>query len=100
MLVGVRGEEDAGILALDPARDAEQGIGWIDILWVKPELRQQSCGIQLLGQAVFRYRELGRQVLRLQTGPNTDTEFLAHHGFYPVAEGVLEKDIAFRALDV
>ena len=100
VLVGVRGEKDTGILALDPARDAEQGIGWIDLLWVKPELRQLSCGIQLLGQAVFRYRELGRQALRLQTGPDTDTEFLAHHGFYPVAEGVLEKSIAFPTLDV
>lgn len=108
VLLGVREEDEAGILALLPEKDAERGIGWIDVLWVKPELRCRSCGIQLMGQAVFRYRALGREVLRL-AAPVTDAvtlEFLGHHGFAPVAEPaedgfvLLEKNIALRPLDV
>ena len=106
VLLGIREEEPAGILALLPEKDAEQGIGWIDALWVKPELRCRSCGIQLLGQAVFRYRALGRGILRTAV-PETDgttLEFLRHHGFVPVEEQtgdgrcILEKDIAFHPL--
>lgn len=108
VLLGVREEEEAGILALLPEKDAGRGIGWIDVLWVKPELRCRSCGIQLIGQAVFRYRALGREVLRL-AAPVTDKvtlEFLGHHGFAPVAGSVedgfvlLEKNIALRPLGV
>ena len=108
VLLGVRNEEPAGILALLPEKGAEQGVGWIDVLWVKPELRCCSCGIQLLGQAVFRYRALGRSVLRLavREADAATLEFLGHHGFTLVEETdgdgrvVLEKDIAFRPLDV
>ena len=100
MVLGAWGDEDAGILALDPARDAEQGIGWVDLMWMKPELRQRGGGIQLLGQAVYRYRAMGRRVLRLEIAHDTDVEFLTHHGFRPAGEGILEKDIAFHTLDV
>ena len=107
VLIGVREEEPAGVLALVPEKDAERRIGWIDVLWVKPELRCRSCGIQLLGQAVYRYRALGREVLRLAVRKDDEAtlEFLDHHGLVPVEtteEGriVLEKDIAFRPLDV
>jgi len=108
VLLGVREEETAGIVALLPEKDAERGIGWVDVLWVKPELRCHSCGIQLLGQAVFRYRALGRQTLRLAACKTDETtlEFLGHHGFLPVEEPaedgvvILEKDIALRPLGV
>ena len=108
VLLGVRNEEPAGILALLPEKDAEQGVGWIDVLWVKPELRCRSCGIQLLGQAVFRYRAMGRGVLRTAVRKRdvTTLEFLCRHGFAPVAEPVgddrvmVEKDIAFHPLGV
>lgn len=107
VLLGVREEEPAGVLALLPEKAAEQGAGWIDVLWVKPELRCRSCGIQLLGQAVYRYRALGREVLRLAVRKDDEEtmEFLRHHGFVPVEAAedgrvILEKDIAFRPLGV
>lgn len=108
VLLGIRKEETAGILALLPEKDAERSIGWIDVLWVKPELRCRSCGIQLLGQAVFRYRALGREALRLAVRKTDEMTlgFLEHHGFVPVEEPaeagvvILEKDIAFRPLGV
>ena len=104
VLLGTREEEPAGILALDPERDAEQGIGWVSVLWVKPELRCRTCGIQLLGQAVFRYREMGRTHLRLSAPSETARTFLEHNGFSCVAVGkdgcVMEKEIMLRPLEV
>lgn len=108
VLLGVRDEEPTGILALLPETEAGRGRGWIDILWVKPELRGCGCGIQLLGQAVYRYRALGREFLRIAVkGENAAAmDFLTHHGFVPAgtreSDGsvVLEKDIAFRPIEI
>ena len=106
VLLGAWGEEDAGILALQPQRDAGNGVGWIGFFWMKPEQRRRGGGIQLLGQAVYRYRKLGRDALRLTVSQDAEAlEFLQHHGFVAVGKGmdgmwVLEKDIAFRPLNV
>ena len=65
-----RGEDFAGILALDERRGAERGIGWIAFLYVAEELRGHHCGIQLIGTAATRYRALGRKCLRLTVAPS------------------------------
>ena len=65
-----RDEDFAGILALDEYRGARRGIGWIAFLYVAPEFRGHRCGIQLIGEAVNRYRALGRTCLRLTVAPS------------------------------
>ncbi len=65
-----RDEEFAGVLALDERRGADRGVGWIAFLYVEPELRGHRCGIQLVGTAAARYRELGRRCLRLTVAPS------------------------------
>lgn len=59
------GEEKAGIIDLDPARGAEEGIGWISLLYLSPEFRHKGFGIQLLGRAYFFFEKLGRDKIRL-----------------------------------
>lgn len=107
LLLGMRDEELIGLLAMLPEREAEQKIGWIDLLWVRPEYRRNSCGVQLLGQAVCRYRSMGREFLRVAVEKENATglEFLEHQGFRPAAVQrddalILEKDIAIRPLEI
>ncbi len=61
-----RNEEAVGLVDLDPERDAEQGAGWISLLYLKTGWRSQGYGIQLLARALFFYEALGRDCLRLQ----------------------------------
>ena len=60
-----RGEEFAGVIDLDTARYAQEGIGWISLLYLTEPLRGKGLGVQLLGHAVSVYRRLGRSVIRL-----------------------------------
>ncbi len=61
-----RNEEPVGMVDLDPGRDAEQGAGWISLLYLKETYRNRGYGIQLLARAIFFYKALGREKLRLQ----------------------------------
>lgn len=103
-LIGLREEGEAGkvgIVTMLPELEADTGRGWIDVLWVKPDMRCRGYGIQLVGRALYRYREMGRSFLRAAVKQeNTVTlEFLSHHGFRRVdtrpSDGslILEKSI-------
>ena len=103
----MRGDEPVGLLGIKTEMEAEQKVGWIDLLWVRPECRRNTCGVQLLGQAVCRYRDMGREFLRTAVAKDDaeTLEFLEHQGFRPAAvQGddklILEKDIAIRLLDI
>lgn len=77
--------EFAGILTLDERRGRERGIGWIAFLYVVPELRGHHCGIQLVGTAAMRFRQLGRRAMRLTVAPeNPALGFYEKAGFVRV----------------
>jgi len=77
-----RGEDMAGLLALDERRGAGRGVGWVAFLYVLPAFRGRHCGVQLLGEAISRYRALGRSVLRLTVAPgNPALGFYRRAGF-------------------
>ena len=74
--------EFAGILTLDERRGRERGIGWIAFLYVVPKLRGHHCGIQLVGTAAMRFRQLGRRAMRLTVAPeNPALGFYEKAGF-------------------
>ena len=80
-----RGEDFAGVLTLDTRRGSDHGQGWIAFFYVVPELRSHGCGMQLLGEAVERYRALGRRVIRLSAAPgNPALAFYKKAGFVRV----------------
>ena len=58
-----------------------------------PEFRGHRCGIQLIGEAVHRYRALGRRCLRLTVAPSNPAL-----GFYRWA-GFAEADTEPGALE-
>jgi len=43
-----------------------ESTGWIDFIYVRPELRHHNFGVQLLGQAVSTFRELRLEKLRIR----------------------------------
>ena len=80
--------EFAGIVELDTARGAEQGLGWISLFYLTPENRSHGLGIQLLGQSVAVYRNLGRHRLCLHVAPDNAParRFYEKYGFARTGE--------------
>lgn len=97
-----------GILQLDFRRDAREQAGWIPFYYMTPEGRGRGLGIQLLGEAVSRFRALGREVLRLRCAPENAVaqKFYLSHGFRKVGEDpaspvpldIMEKYIGYHDL--
>ena len=63
----------AGLLQLDTEQDKAEGVGRVPFVYMAPDYRKQGAGVQLIGEAVSRYRRLGRKKLR--------PEFLPAHRF-------------------
>lgn len=83
LLLSLLGDQPAGVLQMDRTRGAEQGAGWVTLLWMAPEFQGKGLGIQLLGHAICTYRALGRQSLRLTCPPGHQRfrQFCLTHGF-------------------
>ena len=81
-------DEPVGLIDLDPERGAANGIGWISLLYLREDYRNKGYGIQLLGRAIFFYRRLGRERLRLQVAEDNRiaAAFYEREGFRTVEE--------------
>lgn len=81
-------EESVGILQLATLKGAQEGIGHIPFLYLKPGWRSKGLGRQALGQALYTYRDMGRKCLQLQCAPeNTGAQrFYRRYGFVSVGE--------------
>ncbi len=94
----------AGMIQLNPSRDARRGVGYIPFLYLREPFRHQGLGIQLIGHAVSFYRKLGRTKLQLSVAPTNEKAlgFYYKYGFTQVKKQrghfghllLLEKDIA------
>ena len=82
------GEEPVGLVDLDPERAADQGAGWISLLYLKESCRNQGYGIQLLARAIFFYEAQNRSCLRLQVAEENRAAcaFYEREGFHRIAE--------------
>lgn len=76
-------DEPVGLLDMDSQRGAEEGIGWISLLYVRSDLRRRSFGIQMLARALRHYSALGRERLRLHVAADNTAAraFYAACGF-------------------
>ena len=72
------GEERIGLLDMDVARGAEEGIGWISLIYLTEEYRNMGYGIQLLARAIKKYTNMGRTRLQLNVAESN----LAARAFY------------------
>ena len=84
--VAMAGDQVAGLLQLDTRRYSQDGAGYIPFCYVTPERREQSLGIQLIGQAIAFFRPLGRDRLRLRCAPYNSRaqHFYAKFGFVKI----------------
>lgn len=83
LLLSLLGDRPAGVIQMDRTRQADQGAGWLTLLWMDPEFRGKGLAIQLLGHAICTYRAMGRQLLRLSCPPECQRfrRFCLAHGF-------------------
>ena len=72
------GEEPVGLLDMDVARGADEGIGWISLIYLAEEYRNQGYGVQLLARALKKYTNMGRTRLQLNVAESN----LAARAFY------------------
>ena len=81
-------DEPVGLVDLDPERDAENGAGWVSLLYLREDYRNKGYGIQLLARAIFFYRRLGREKLRLQVAEDNRIAcaFYEREGFRAVRQ--------------
>ncbi len=79
----MKGRKKAGILQMDLNKEAGDRAGYISFLYLNPEYRGHSLGIQLIGKAVSVYRPLGRDKLRLVCSQNNERalHFYQKYGF-------------------
>lgn len=99
------GDEPVGLIDLDTERSAHAGIGWISLLYLKADYRNQGYGAQLLGRAIMKYRSLGRKALRLHVASDNKAAlaFYKKHGFRHISSennGLSELMLMERSLEV
>lgn len=92
-----------GVLQMATLRDADQGVGYVPFVYLKPDFRRQGIGVQLIGEAVCAYRALGRDRLRLRCAPDNHLaqRFYKRYGFVRIGQApgsrvpldLLEKEI-------
>ena len=102
--LGVIGDAHAGMCELDLEREKELGVGWIEFTCMAPEYRRTGIGVQLIGYAVYVFRGLGRDSLRLEVEEKNESAlfFYKKYGFKIIgertADGIklikMEKDIS------
>lgn len=97
--------EMAGMFQLFPDYGVEDHVGYIDFYYLLPPYRGQGLGIQLLGQIIMFYRQLGKDKLRLFCeASNTRAQtFFKRCGFgdagsLPDGRVILQKFIGFQPL--
>ena len=102
------GERFAGIVELDPKRGAEDGAGWISLVYLEPDVRGRRLGVQLIGHAVSFFRREGRSSLQLHVAYDNEKAvgFYEHIGFRDVGRSrgalgplhLMEMDIRQRII--
>lgn len=81
-------EDFAGLLQLDTEQDSAEGAGRVPFIYMTPEFRKKGAGVQLVGEAVSRFRAMGRNCLRLRCAAENETaqNFYRRCGFRKTGE--------------
>ncbi len=102
LTVAMSGDRAVGLLLTDPDRGREEKAGYIKFLSIFPEDRGRGLGVQLIGEAVSRYRRAGRDRLRLCCPADNEgaQRFFQRYGFRKTGRedggGLMEKYIGFE----
>ena len=81
-------DESVGLAELDTARGAEEGIGWVTLLYLKESFRGKGYGIQALARPILYYKLQGRRALRLNVSDDNTraVRFYEENGFHAIGK--------------
>ena len=76
-------DELVGMLEMDTEKGADEGYGWISLVYLKESERGKGNGVQPLGKAITHYERLGRTAVRLHVSSLNEHAigFYEHCGF-------------------
>ena len=88
LVKALKGEEIVGIIDLDIEKGRGENAGWISLCFIEEAHRNQRLGVQLIGHAVFVFRNLGRKTLRLSVAESNKQAigFYEKYGFKIISE--------------
>ena len=88
VLVAYHNDTFAGLLQLDTETGKEKAAGRVAFVYMSPEYRKKGVGIQLIGEAVSRFRKSGRRKLTLRCAAENETaqNFYRRIGFRKVGK--------------
>ena len=88
VLLAKLSDKPIGVLQMDLEAEADALVGRVPFLYLMPGNRAKGLGVQLLGEAVAVYRNLGRRLIRLRCAPENEhaQKFYLSHGFRKVGE--------------
>lgn len=80
--------EFAGLVETDIYRGKSRGYGWVSLIYLTREMRGHGLGIQLLGMAICRFRQLGYKSVRLHVSSENKRAiaFYLKNGFEIIGE--------------
>ena len=83
VLVMYDADKPVGLIDMDVKRGADEGFGWISLIYLRPDYRGQGYGIQVLARAIKKYTGLGRRELRLHVAQENAAaiSFYKKYGF-------------------
>ena len=93
-LVSYRRDEPIGVIQLGDE------LGWITLICIREDMRKRGFGMQLIGQAVYRTRQMGGESLKIALmTEDPAVHFFEDSGFVLLSSedgmGVYSKDIRF-----
>ena len=93
-LVGYRRDEPIGVIQLGDE------LGWISLICIREDMRKRGFGAQLIGQAVYRTRQMGGEMLKVALLAETPAvTFFEDSGFVLLSNedgvAIYGKDIRF-----
>lgn len=100
VLVMYDADKPVGLIDMDVKRGADEGFGWISLIYLRPDYRGQGYGIQVLARAIKKYTGLGRRELRLHVAQENAAaiSFYKKYGFEIAGEqrGAVGKQLLMR----
>ncbi len=84
VLFGMNGDDEVGVVAFDRSERLLPDTGHISFIYLKEEFRGKRFGIQLVGAAVSRYKELGMKKVSIRVAETnlSAIAFYKKYGFY------------------
>ena len=99
MYTAFQEETPGGFLGINTSSGEDEKVGKVEYLFVRPESRRNTIGVQILGQAVSVFRKMGKEKLQMEVQKGSPAfNFCKKYGFKTVNQTrgsscLMEKDL-------